>query len=280
LAICHRIQWGNNEIIYDLVHYSEISEEKDWAMPMSLAAERYAKEVPEEWRSIEKKQFRIFINNSTNEKLMEKVRQQGSGDKPNQGCANYVLLMDLELSDDEDEEKYLPENRYLWSDKENKTDEEVKIKERYRTPGYLEPHYYLGKKRKKINIPANYTNQILKLRTGTYPLMHLLKHRYKNNFYNSEEQESENDEKMEEILTESMNGRTLNNDCFFCQGSRETLAHIIYDCPKYQNLRAGIKNKVENGIEASQMLLRDKIITDWDTMDKINLFTLRTKFSF
>ena len=36
----------------------------------------------------------------------------------------------------------------------------------------------------------------------------------------------------------------------------------------------GIENNIENSSEASQMLLRNDTITDWDRMNKINLFTI------
>ena len=89
--------------------------------------------------------------------------------KPTKACIFYDELYSLEHKNDYDSDEDIP--------KVDSNGIEI-IKKKYKTPEYLNPYFYDKKKNKKF-IDANETNNILKIRTGTYPFMNLLKHKYK-----------------------------------------------------------------------------------------------------
>ena len=97
-------------------------------------------------------------------------------------------------------------------------------------------------------IDPNITNSILKLRTWTYPLMPLLKHRYPPGI--------------------------LSDNCMLCNNnSRETLAHVILTCPELDTLRQGFICDIFDEEGASKELLHASRLIDWRPR-RLNMFAI------
>jgi hypothetical protein len=245
IAFHYRVQRGPNRLMIEMDEHSDWQSPDDWAMPISSAGDSFELNIPLEIREYGKKDFQIFLRNNSYEGIIKEVYEKGYAEKNHKGCKNYHLLLELEerlpnqlCEEPEENEDYKmsEEQHEIWDNPgwNIDRDEDIKmaideqeetkqITEIYKVPKYLKP-FYTNKKGYKIQVPPNYTNHILKLRTGTYPLMHLLKYRY--------------------------NGSVLNDNCYFCKDIKEDLAHIVFDCPAYETIRQRISKLVqemENG---------------------------------
>ena len=103
-----------------------------------------------------------------------------------------------------------------------------------------------NKKQYKKYMPPKITNEILKIRTGTYPFSYLLKH-----WYQTDE---------------------LTDNCPLCDQAEESLHHILYDCTAYEDKRKELDIKPSNKTDA-ELLSR---ISTSNNPNMTNMFKIYT----
>lgn len=155
-----------------------------------------------EEQDAERKDFKNILINSRLQQMLAMANYMATKPKPIKGCQHWIEIQKLEPA---------PEPRKRWD-----AERRVHLTPlNFSLPKYFSPKIKI-KKKKFVHINAAVTNNMLKLRTGTYPLMPKLKHYYDNTNLN------------------------LSDDCYFCPQSRETLSHILYHCPKYNSIRRSL----------------------------------------
>jgi len=128
----------------------------------------------------------------------------------------------------------------------NPTTGEQRLTKAYKSPKYFKP-FRKTDLNPRFPVNPNVTNNILKLKTGNYPLMPILKHSNQNQFDT--------------------------DHCPFCNFPIETLHHILYQYERYDSLRDKLNPKYFRS--DAQILQRNHLILNTHPR-KLNIYHINT----